>query len=93
MRYKCKNNPASDISETRQDMVIDMADAMATGVVPALGTDNPYTKDMKIEEVGHYLGDKIAIAMAARDLSASMAKTAAQSQTSAPASVKGDSPA
>lgn len=83
----CVNNPACDIDETRSDMVIDMADAMATGVVPSIPTDNPYTQDMQVSEIGHYLTDKIATALAIREVNASLASQAAKAQ------VKGEGPA
>lgn len=73
MLQVCKYNPLCDVSEVRQDLVIDIAEAMASGVVPSYATDNPYTKDMQISEVGHYLRDKISVAMAAQQVGASLA--------------------
>lgn len=72
----CKYNPDCDMAEARQDLAIDIAEAMATGVVPSYATDNPYTKDMDISEVGHYLRDKISIALAANQVGASLAAQA-----------------
>lgn len=85
MLQECKYNPGSDVAEVRQDLVIDIAEAMASGVVPSYATDNPYTKDMQIGEVGHYLRDKISVAMAAQAVGASLANQKASASSSAAA--------
>lgn len=85
MLQTCKFNSHCDVAEVRQDLVIDIAEAMASGVVPSYATDNPYTKDMQIGDVGHYLRDKISVAMAAQQVGASLANQKASAAASAAA--------
>lgn len=65
MIQECKFNPACDVEEVVPDLAPDISEMMITHTVPATSsTDTPYTNETKIEEVGHYLRDKIEVAMA-----------------------------
>lgn len=65
MIQTCKFNPESDIEEVVPDLAPDISEMMVTHTVPATSSvDTPYTNETDIREVGHYLRDKIDIAMA-----------------------------
>lgn len=65
MLYECKFNPASDVEETIPELAPDISEMMLTHTVPATSAiESPYTNETDIKEVGHYLRDKIDIAMA-----------------------------
>lgn len=65
MIQTCKFNPDSDIEEVVPGLSVDVSEMMATHTVPATSAvDTPYTNETDINEVGHYLRDKIDIAMA-----------------------------
>lgn len=80
----CKFNPKSDIEEVVPALSVDVAEVMASGVVPSTGDTTPYTKETEISEVGHYLCDKIQTAVAAMKLQKSMASTLSSKSTSQP---------
>lgn len=80
----CKFNPASDIEEVVPELAPDISEMMATHTVPATSAvDTPYTNETDIREVGHYLRDKIDIAMAQYRLNQKIA--AADAAPSTPA--------
>lgn len=65
MIQECKFNPVCDVEEVVPDLAPDISEMMITHTVPATSsTDTPYTNETTIEEVGHYLRDKIEVAMA-----------------------------
>lgn len=65
MLQVCKFNPLCDIEETIPDLAPDISEIMSTHTIPATSAvDSPYTNETDIKEVGHYLRDKIDIAMA-----------------------------
>lgn len=73
----CKFNPLSDIEETIPDLAPDISEIMATHTIPATSAvDSPYTNESDIKEVGHYLRDKIDIAMAQYRLNEKIAASA-----------------
>lgn len=74
MIQKCKFNPASDIECVVPALSSDVAEIMASHVVPSSSDTTPYTKETEIGEVGHYLKDKIQTAIAAYNLQKSMAQ-------------------
>lgn len=77
MKQVCKFNPASDIEEVQPNLAVDIAEVMATNTVVSTGDSSPYTKETDINQVGHYLRDKIDTAIAAYRLGESMAAAAA----------------
>lgn len=54
------------------NLAVDVAEIMATGVVPDTGTNNPYSKETEISQVGHYLTDKIQTEIASHRLGRQM---------------------
>lgn len=87
MREICKFNPASDIEEVIPDLAPDISEMMVTHTVPATSAvDSPYSNETDITKVGHYLRDKIDIAMAQYRLNQKIAADSASSAASAAAS-------
>lgn len=97
MIYNPVFNPIRDIEETIPELSADLAEVMASGTVVSSGSLNPnFTKETDINEVGHYLRDKIQTAIAAKNLGESMSRqaaayAAAQADTSSP-SVSSNNP-
>lgn len=61
----CKFNPDSDIEEVVPDLAPDISEIMVSHTIPATSAiDSPYTNETDIKEVGHYLRDKVDIAIA-----------------------------
>lgn len=83
MRQECRFNPLSDIEETIPELAPDISEIMETHTIPATSAvDSPYTNESDISEVGHYLRDKIDIAMAQYRLNEKIAASqAAQTGT------------
>lgn len=92
MIQKCLFNPVSDIEEVLPELAPNISEMMATHVVPATDSvDSPYSNETSIDEVGHYLRDKIDIAIAAKRLNASLAeKGKAAASAAAPESTSGE---
>lgn len=83
----CKFNPASDVEQVVPALSTDVAEIMASHIVPSTSDTTPYTKETEISEVGHYLKDKIQTAIAAMNLQRSMAlasKSSASPSSSQP---------
>lgn len=77
MIQDCKFNPLCDVEETVPELAPDISEMMLTHTVPATSSvDTPYTNETDIHEVGHYLRDKIDVAMAQLRLSASLSAMA-----------------
>lgn len=80
MLQDCKFNPLCDYEETIPDLAPDISEIMATHTIPATSAvDSPYTNETDITEVGHYLRDKIDIAMAQFRLNQKIAAAASES--------------
>lgn len=77
----CIFNPLCDIEETIPELSVDIAEVMATHVVPSSGDTTPYSKETEISEIGHYLTDKISGAIAALRLGQSMSSASIQSES------------
>ena len=83
MIQNCKFNPMSDVEEVVPELAPDISEMMVTHTVPATSaTDSPYSNVNDIKEVGHYLRDKIDIAMAQLRLNASLSEKANANATS-----------
>lgn len=87
MKQSCNFNPLRDVEESIPDLVVDISECMATGVVASTGTLCPYNKDDDVNTVGHYLRDKIQTMMAVKAVDASLSRqaTAAAAAAVAPA--------
>ena len=78
MIQDCKFNPLCDVEETVPELAPDISEMMITHTVPATSSvDTPYTNESDIREVGHYLRDKIDVAMAQLRLNKSLSEKAA----------------
>lgn len=76
----CKFNPDSDIEEVVPDLAPDISEIMVSHTIPATSAiDSPYTNETDIKEVGHYLRDKVDIAIAQYRLGQKIAADAAKS--------------
>lgn len=80
----CKHNPNCDVEATVPGLSVDIAEVMATHQVMSTGDSSPYTKETDVNEVGHYLTDKIQTAITALNLGKSMASQAAKSNAQTP---------
>ena len=93
MIQDCKFNPDCDIEEVVPELAPDISEMMVTHTVPATSsTDTPYTNETDVKQVGHYLRDKVDIAMAQIRLNVSLsekAKAGVQS-TAAPTAAAAD---
>lgn len=94
MIQNCVFNSSSDVEEVIPELAPDISEMMVTHVVPATSSvDSPYSNETDIREVGHYLRDKIDIAMAAMRLNSSLSekgKAAAASSSADSASTSGE---
>lgn len=91
MLYECKFNPESDIEEVIPDLAPDISEMIATHTVPATSAiDSPYSNETDIKEVGHYLRDKIEIAMAQYKLGLKIAAAQAAGEKSTSGSTSGE---
>lgn len=80
----CKFNLERDIEQTVPNLSVDIAEVMATHVVASTGDSSPYSKETDVNEVGHYLTDKIQTAIAAYRLGKSMSAAAASPASTNP---------
>lgn len=76
---KCKFESSRDIEPTVPDLAANVAELMATGVVPQGATTSNYSKMTDINEVGHYVRNKIAATIAASRVGDSIAQTLSSS--------------
>lgn len=91
MIQECKFNPACDVEEVVPDLAPDISEMMITHTVPATSsTDTPYTNENSIEEVGHYLKDKIEVAMAQYRLNQKISAGAESAATANTGSTSGE---
>lgn len=91
MIQKARFNCSRDLQAVIPDLAPDISEMIASGTVVSTGDSSVYTKEQTIQEVGHYLRDRISIAMAVKRVSASLAGASSVPSGSSPSASQGTS--
>lgn len=83
MVQECKFNPLCDVEQVVPELAPDISEMMTTHTVPASSSvETPYSNEDDIKKVGHYLRDKVDIAIAKMRLDASLASSSGNNDPS-----------